>query len=121
LLICALAGAVPWTDARLSPRTLAGAVPDQDFYRAFDTLWLDSQEFEELARAQLVDPRSPVNVRGLQATAMLNESRRAYLCWFQESAEDDFVPLANCPRCAAPLVLCRDRLVCEDCRIAVYN
>jgi hypothetical protein len=58
---------------------------------------------------------------GMHVTARLNESRRAYLLWFQEPGEDDFEPLADCPRCGAALVSVCERLVCEPCSIAVYN
>jgi hypothetical protein len=91
------------------------------YFRAFDTLWLDSGEFEELARGQLTDPRSTVNRRGLEAAALLSETRCAYMYWFQESWEADFEPLTTCPGCEARLRLLERRLVCDGCRIAVFN
>jgi len=93
----------------------------RNFHRAFDTLELDSGEYEAWARAQLEDPNAPVNVRGLEAVKKLNAYRRAYLWWFEDSSADDFCPASTCPRCAGQLTGSYGRAVCDPCSILVPN
>src|SRR3989442_641341 len=91
------------------------------FHDAFYHLWLDSGEFESWAKSQLSDVASPVSVRGLELCRKLNEIRNCYYWWFQDTADDDFKPMVNCPRCAASLAERKNRLVCESCKILVAN
>lgn len=98
------------------------------FHGAFDTLWLDSDEYEEWAAVQLSDPASPVTLRGLALVRRLNERRRCYLWWFWpgDGYEESAVP-ADCPRCSETLEMrfSRERpqagslMVCEPCSIAI--
>lgn len=91
----------------------------QAFHDCFYLLWLDSGEFESWAEAQLRDPSSPVNTRGLAARAELDAYRRAYYWWFgSESAPDDD-PVAACPSCGGQLASRWGHRVCEPCSILV--
>lgn len=93
----------------------------QRFYDAFFTLWLDSGEHESWARAQLEDPASPVNKRALELVGHLNEVRRTYYWWFQDTGAEDFEPLSHCPRCRLALAEIEGRLVCEQCSLVIAN
>jgi hypothetical protein len=96
------------------------------FHEAFDTLWLDSGEYEEWAATQLADPGSAVNRRGLVLAGRLSEWRRCYLSWFLAELEERSEP-ADCPRCAQPLESRFEGerpqggklLVCEVCAVAI--
>jgi hypothetical protein len=87
------------------------------FHDSFYYLWLDSGEFESWAKAQLENPASAVNTRGLELVKRLNEHHRAYYCWFNSSCERD-VP-RFCQRCNTVLLETRSRLLCEACSIAI--
>lgn len=91
------------------------------FRSAFETLWLDSGEFEDWARDQLTDPSSPSNVRGLAVVRELNSYRSAYMLWFQDNTADDFQPLTVCPVCHIALRSQGRVAVCDACRIAVSD
>lgn len=98
----------------------------QSFHDCFEYLWLDSGEFERWAKAQLCDIDSPVHRRGLGLREQLSRFRPCYYWWFQDSgAEDeDFVPLAECPKCGGQLRELGNRfgwLACEACWIVVAN
>lgn len=97
------------------------------FHDSFFHLWLDSGEFEDWAAAQLRDPSSPVNVRGLEVARRLSIEHRCYLWWFQDENANDWIPADHCPRCAAALEI-RFRgerpqggelRVCDSCLIAL--
>jgi Zn-ribbon-containing, possibly nucleic-acid-binding protein (DUF2310) len=96
------------------------------FHEAFDTLWLDSGEYEEWAAAQLGDPASAVNVRGLALARRLTKWRRCYLGWFRPDPEEGAEP-NGCPRCSGLLEprFIGERpqrgglLICEACAIAI--
>jgi hypothetical protein len=91
-------------------------------HAALYALWLDSDEYEDWARARLEDPAGQVNVNGLDLVRELNNYRRTYYWWFQDASADDFVPLLKCPRCSADLVEKFGRfnyLACEACSIVV--
>src|SRR6188768_378604 len=48
------------------------------FHDCFYMLWLYSGEFEDCAKAQLENPISAVNMRGLELVSDLNTLRRTY-------------------------------------------
>lgn len=78
------------------PETLAEELAVwTSFYAAFDTLWLDSGEFEDWARRELSDPESVVNRRGLALVAELNRYRPSYMYWFQEPGAEDYVLISD--------------------------
>lgn len=99
----------------------------RDFHDSFYFLWLDSNEFEGWAAAQLRDPSSPVNVRGLDVARRVSIDRRCYLSWFQDESGSDWTPATHCPRCSAPLETRfggerpqgGELRVCDACLIAV--
>ena len=90
-------------------------------YGSFYNLWLDSQEYEDFARAELSNPRSPVNERGYLLREKLSAVAPCYYWWFQDASEESFEPLENCPRCGLRLTENFGRLVCEKCKILVAN
>jgi hypothetical protein len=93
------------------------------FHDSLYNLWLDSGDYEEWAGGELSDPECPVHVRGLELVARLNEHRRCWYWWFQDSGADDFVPLEACPRCGLSLDddVLDGWLVCNSCSIVVAN
>ena len=91
----------------------------RNFHRAFFTLWLDSGKYESWARAQLEDPESPVNTRGLQAVSKLNEYRRTYYWWFHDQDAGDSVMCPSCPRCDGPFTASFGKFICDRCSIGV--
>ena len=93
----------------------------RDFERSLMMLWLDSGEYEGWAATELARVDGPVNTRGLELVAELNQHRRTYLWWFQDNTIPEFSPLSHCPRCKAKLVESCDRLVCDHCSIVVPN
>jgi hypothetical protein len=116
-LICNLE--VPPERIRFSAALAQGLAHWQSFYNCFDFLWLDSAEFEAWAKSQLEDPSSPVNTRGLELVAELNQVRRTYYSWFQDTGAEDFQPTTRCPLCTAPLIQVHRRRLCEACSISV--
>ena len=62
----------------------------RSYHDCFYLLWLDSGEFEAWALAQLSDPRSPVNAKGLALRAVMDGVRRTYYWWFQDTGAEDF-------------------------------
>jgi hypothetical protein len=93
----------------------------QSFHNCFYHLWLDSGEFESWAKAQLSDPNSPVNKRGLELVSKLNSFRRAYFWWFQDTGAEDFQALSRCPACHGEFSQRHRRNTCEQCSIVVAN
>lgn len=107
--------------------SLVEAVADwAGFHRAFETLWLDSGEFETWAERQLLDPKSPVNVRGLDVVRRLSKYRTCYLDWHSDPGAEGYRPPTVCPRCRRRLrrkfVRRRPQRgsleVCDACHIA---
>jgi hypothetical protein len=93
----------------------------RDFHDCFYRLWLDSGPFEAWAKAQLEDPESPVHERGLELTKELGEIGPTYYWWFQDTGNEGFQPISQCPRCHSALVDKHGRLVCDACLIVVAN
>jgi len=86
------------------------------FHDSFYQLWLDSGEFEEWAKSQLLASDSPVNMRALEIVGDLNEYRRSFYSWFHDA--DDSRP-SECPKCADPLGVRGESLVCDGCSIVI--
>lgn len=93
----------------------------RSFHESFYYLWLDSGEFEDWAKAQLEDPESPVNRRGLELVSQLNTHRRTYYWWFQYDGQEDFEPRSRCPNCDSELARQDWVHVCEQCSIVVVD
>jgi predicted nucleic acid-binding Zn ribbon protein len=89
-------------------------------YDGIYLMWLDSAEYEEWARAQLVDLSSPVNRRGRALRANLDRLTRCYYWLFEDVSADDYMPLAECPSCGGAWDACIYRpghRVCEPCSL----
>jgi hypothetical protein len=99
----------------------------RELHYCFYFLWLASGNFEDWAAAQLRDPSSEVNSRGIELASRIDAFRRCYLWWFQDEGADDWVPPTRCPRCAGALETRfkgerpqgGSLLVCEDCSVAL--
>ena len=63
-------------------------------------LWLDSGEYEEYAKARLLDPNGQVNSDGLEVARTLSARIPTRLWFFHDT--DDGEP-ANCPVCRSEL------------------
>jgi len=86
-------------------------------YGALYKLWLDSGEYEIYAKERLADPKSQVNIEGLDLAKSLSALRTCYYLWFYENDEDSG-PIENCPICGQ--VFTEKKLkfrVCERCKI----
>ncbi len=94
-------------------------------YDAIFRLWLDSAEYEDWAREQLLDVNSPVNRRGLALSQELSAVRRCYFWYFQDESVDDVKPLTHCPKCHGPFTLYSSgifpQLICESCGIIAFG
>jgi predicted nucleic acid-binding Zn ribbon protein len=107
---------------RLPPDLAEALAAWRSFHDCFYLLWLDSAELEDWGRAQLSDPTSPVNSRGLGLRQRLEPIRRTFFWWFQDVGAAEFRPLTACPICRSNLL---DRKlvgrVCDDCSVLVAN
>jgi hypothetical protein len=88
----------------------------QAFHDCFYILWLDSGEFEAWAKAQLLAPNSPVNVRALDVVRELARFRQSYYWWFVDSCDP---AIESCPRCGGELATLEGDHVCNACAILV--
>jgi hypothetical protein len=71
-------------------------------YNAIGALELASGEYEQWARDQLLDLNSPPNIDGRKLAAMLSEKECYFWVW-QPEADDESVPLTECPYCGDAL------------------
>jgi hypothetical protein len=74
-------------------------------YGAIEALELQSGEYEQWARGELLDPASPPNVEGLEVARRLNELNRCYFWFFQPESDEGWEPRSTCPFCDEPLSL----------------
>lgn len=79
-------------------------------------LWLDSGEYEEYAKARLLDPAGQVNRDGLQVAHLLS-LRIPTRLWFFHDTDDG--ELTKCPLCGEPLAqnVKWGTGQCDQCRI----
>jgi predicted nucleic acid-binding Zn ribbon protein len=87
-------------------------------YDSLYKLWLDSGEYEQWAKSKLLDPKSSVNIRGLEIINEINKSFKAYYWWFYDA--DDSIP-TNCPICNKLLENSNinNYNICENCHIVM--
>jgi len=109
---------VPPERLRLETREVDAVASWQSVQGAIEMLELDSGPYELWARAQLMDPNSPTNRRGLEVSGLLR-AHRCYFWFFQPIGIDEDIPgLTNCPVCDRRLVRYDDgifpQLICED-------
>jgi len=94
-------------------------------YGAIDALELQSGEYEEWARAELLNPDSPPNREGLELVRRLNERVATYFWFWQAESDQDGEPLSSCPVCGGGLVAHDSglfpQLLCERDRLVVVG
>lgn len=83
-------------DAKLADEIAAW----RSVHRSLYCLWLDSGEYEEWAKRQLLDPAGRVNCLGRELASELNEWLRTYFWWFHDTDDDD---ATHCPICGDEL------------------
>jgi Zn-ribbon-containing, possibly nucleic-acid-binding protein (DUF2310) len=93
----------------------------RDLHRALYTLWIESGDYEEWARTQLLDPQGQLNTRGLEIVGALSRHRRTYYWWFDDTSDRDVSPAARCPRCYGELADRFGCAVCDACSIVVHK
>lgn len=91
----------------------------RDVHDALYLLWLDADQFEEWAFAQLKNPRGAVHERGLALIARLAPIRTTYYWWFTDQIFREEPPLPACPRCQSELTPESGHRVCTLCRVLV--
>jgi hypothetical protein len=72
-------------------------------YEAIDALELQSGEYEQWARGELLNPESPANIEGMQVTRELNELNRCYFWFWQSDGDEGWKPRSTCPICGDEL------------------
>ncbi len=91
-------------------------------YGAIDALELQSGDYEQWARAELMNPDSPPNREALKLARRLSELVPTYFWFWQPESDDGWQPPSSCPVCGGallshtsglfPQLLChRDRIV----------
>ncbi len=94
---------VPPETLTLSQEIVVKIAHWQSLYHAIDILWLDSGAYEAWAKEQLTDITSAVNTLGRNVQIVLNDTRRCYYWYFQDSSSDTYRPLRRCPVCGSAL------------------
>ena len=112
---------VPPDRLRFSEKLASHVASWRSFYAAFDTLWLDSGEFESWALGHLTDPTGALVAKGRAVVAELNNFRRTYLLWFRDPYLDKYKPPSSCPICTRSLASRGRALVCEVCAIGIHK
>ena len=72
----------------------------RDIHDALYRLWLDSGQYEQWAKQQLLDPAGQINTRGLALRAKLHSIAPTHYWWFWDAEEPE---PDLCPACSAPL------------------
>jgi hypothetical protein len=86
-------------------RDLADAIADWlRTYGAIDALELQSGDYEQWARTELLNPDSSPNQEGLELVRRLNELVRTYFWVWQPQSDEYWQPPASCPVCGGVLV-----------------
>lgn len=104
-----------------------------EFFLCFYNLWLDSGEYEDWARQQLILADSPVNKRALTLINKLaSDNIDIYYWWFDDSSSiallDDSIngykKTERCPNCDGELTKRENKFntetnICKRCRILI--
>ena len=103
---------------------LANAIADWlRTYGPIDALELQSGEYEEWARAELMNPDSPPNREALKLARRLNKLVPTYFWFWQPQGDDDWQPASWCPVCGGVLAPHDSglfpQLLCEQDRVVV--
>ncbi|MBI1224673.1 MAG: hypothetical protein GC192_05515 [Bacteroidetes bacterium] len=104
---------------------LVGKIADwRNFHDCFYRLWLDSEEFENWAKEQLITPNSPLNKRGLSVKDEIGKSYKWYYWWFSDEESRDNSSTMDCPKCHNKLIkrednYSADTFLCEICGVII--
>ena len=111
-------GAVDPETISLSDEQVYQVFTWQNQFRSLYDLWLDSGEYEDWAKTQLLKPNGQVNVTGLATTATLSKLIPTYYWWFHD--ESDPAP-RECPSCHGTLgqPTRHGHGQCDSCRIII--
>ena len=97
----------------------------RDLHDCFYKLWVDSDEFENLAIKQLSRPNSSVNKKGLLAKDDIKLIHDCFYWWFTgDTSAQESKPFTQCPNCSGHLIkrdnkFNVDTYVCKICDIIV--
>ena len=90
--------------------------------RSLHALWLDSGDYEDWAKARLLDLSGQVNQDGVKIARMLSARLPTYVWLFRDSGDDcDTGEVIDCPLCRKPL----DKAVnygsgrCLECHVLI--
>jgi predicted nucleic acid-binding Zn ribbon protein len=119
LLCMECRGEVPPERLNLSPDVAESVANWNHLFRAFETLWLDSGEYEEWARSILENPSSPVNARGLDVAQQLSVTVPTYYHLFGDATLEDWKAPTSCPHCGQQPTRVKGWLVCEECAMEI--
>lgn len=109
----------------LSESVVAAIANWRQIHDSLYLLWLDSGEYENWAKAQLLDLSGQVNVAGRKCQASLNGIRKCYYWLFSDNETPDGELMSHCPDCGRRLSAYEHGtfkgqwLTCEDCMLAV--
>ena len=87
-------------------------------YHALYALWLDSGEYEEYAKAKLLDKHGQVNVEGMRVAKTLSAFYPTYYWWFYDADDGEPSQCPNCNRALNPNVTYGIG-TCESCHVVV--
>jgi hypothetical protein len=119
-LVCsACSGEVPPERISLQPDLAEQIGQWASFQAAFETLWLDSREYEDFARSVLEDFNSPLNQRGYSLSQKLDAHIACRYFLFQDEGRNHYVLLESCPRCQGQLEPTGNWRECRSCKIVV--
>jgi hypothetical protein len=93
-------GALDPERLQLSDKEIDSLASWDSVFSALYNLWLDSGEYEDWAKAQLLDKSGQVNLQGMNSASLLSEKWPAYYWWFYD--EEDPCP-STCPNCGSKL------------------
>jgi hypothetical protein len=96
---------VPPDDLGLSEPIVEAIAGWRSVDDAIHRLWLDSGPYEQWARMQLSDISSAANTRGRRVQSMINDIRRCYFWYFQDTSTEDYNLIEFCPICGERLRL----------------
>lgn len=93
----------------------------RSIHDALFRLWLHSGEYEEWAKARLLDTNGQVNVQGLALAKELNVQRPTFFWFFQDTGAEGGRPPQKCPFCGGALEDFENRnyRVCRICQVAL--
>jgi predicted nucleic acid-binding Zn ribbon protein len=116
---------VPPEELAMSEQLAQSIAQWRQVYDALDMLWLDSGDYEDWAKSQLLDVTGQVNILGRQCQTELNKIRRCYYTLFKDTGDSESETAPNCPVCQQQLLeydhgkFPGEWLTCEDCLLVI--